>query len=692
MACGGTTPEPKLSDVSTGQGTTTTASANTTKETPTTAPQPEFDPVSIAMTPDGARKLCDDHLAKAKALVDDIKSLKGAAPEKLTFATTLGRFDDVILEVASAGEFPYLMGVAHPEAAVREAAKACEPKTDAFVTSLWLDADVASVIQAYAKKGEKLEGEKARLLADTLRDFRRNGLELPADKQKRLRELNASITQKGQEFMSNIGASSDTIEVDKKELEGLPKEYIANHVPDKKGKVKISTDYPDYFPFITYAKNRKLALDLYIKFTNRGGDQNVKLLGALLAERNEKANLLGYETWADYAIEPRMAKSRKNVREFLDKLSAVLIEPAKLEMEELRKEHVRLGGKKTDVLYPPDRYYLEDKVRKTKYDLDSQKLTEYFEISAVKKGLMDITARMYELEYREVPAKAWHADVTAYEVWSKGAKLGKFYFDLYARPDKYKHAAVFGVRTAKRLASGQWQEPMAALVCNFPKPGEQAALMSHEDVVTFFHEFGHVLHHLLTQSELATYSGTNATRDFVEAPSQMFEEWAWSREVLDLFAKHHKTGEKIPDAMFQAMTRARAFGRALGTQRQIFLASVDQELHSRKSPLNTTKVVEEVQTKVDVFPYVKGTHFESSFGHLISYDAGYYGYQWALSLSRDVLTRFRKEGLLNTTTAASWRTEVLAKGGGKDERTMVTKFLNREPTHDTYFNYLQGKE
>ncbi|HVK66416.1 MAG TPA: oligopeptidase A, partial [Polyangium sp.] len=222
LACGGSTPEP-VTPPNTDADTTKTSVATTTEKPadppPTPAAKPAFDPVAMGMTPDGARKLCDEHLAKAKGLAEDIKTLKGAPADKLTFAATVGRFDDVVLEIASAGEFPYLMGVAHPDAAVREAAKACEPKTDAFQTSLWLDADVAAVIQAYAKKGEKLEGERARLLADVLRDFRRNGLELPAEKQARLRELNAEITKKGQEFMSNIGASTEWIEVDAKELE-----------------------------------------------------------------------------------------------------------------------------------------------------------------------------------------------------------------------------------------------------------------------------------------------------------------------------------------------------------------------------------------------------------------------------------------------------------------------------------------
>jgi thimet oligopeptidase len=493
-------------------------------------------------------------------------------------------------------------------------------------------------------------------------------------------------------FISNIAASKDTLEVDPKAIEGLPPEYIAKHPPNEKGKVVLTTDYPDFFPFVTYSRDRKSALKLFVLFQNRGGKKNVEILEVILKLRAEKAKLLGYAHWADYATEPRMAKNAKTVRTFLGTIAEALKETAKAEYDELIKEHVKLGGTRFDKLPPPDRYFLEDRVRAAKYKFNSQELSNYFEIGAVKAGLMSITSKMYGLEYREVPAKAWHPDVTAYEVWSGKEQIGKFYLDLYSRPDKYKHAAMFTVRSASRLPDGTYQTPIAALECNFPKPGAQTALMSHEEVVTFFHEFGHVLHHILTKGELASFSGTATARDFVEAPSQMFEEWAWSREVLDLFAKHHKTGEKIPDDLFEAMQKSRTFGRALGTQRQLFLAKLDIEYHSREVPFDTTRVLEEVQTSTDVFQYVKGTHFQSSFSHLIGYDAGYYGYQWALALSRDVLTRFKKEGLLNTSTAASWRSEVLSKGGGVDENEMIKRFLGRAPNNDAYIAYLKGKD
>jgi thimet oligopeptidase len=651
-----------------------------------------FDPVEIGLTAPGVKRLCDDHLASAETLLERVRALKGAAPERLTYEATFGRLDRVARELQNGGSFPYLMAVAHPDPALQEAAKICETKTGKFTTDLYLDPDLAAVFRAYAAKNEPLAGARKRLVEETLRDFRRGGIDLPPEKKKRLSELSDEIVKLGQEFESRLAKSVGKVEVRKAQLAGLPPEYVKKHAPTKDGKVVISTDYPDYFPFIRYARDRKAALELYVAFTNRGGEDNVQTLERLLKLRHEKAQMLGYASWADYAIEPRMAKNAKAVRGFLAEATGALKEPAKAELAELLKVHAREGGKRTDKLAPPDRYYLEDRVRSEKFKFDSKEIQAYFEVGAVTKGLLELTAEMYGIVFKPIEARTWHPDVKAYEVRSGGEYVGRLYLDLHSRDGKYKHMAMFPIITPVVLPSGERLHPIAALECNFPKPGAEPALMSHEDVETFFHEFGHALHHLLTRAELATYAGTNTARDFVEAPSQMFEEWAWSREVLDRFARHHKTGAKIPDDLFKAMKASRAFGRALGTQRQIFLATLDLELHSRPPGFDSTRVVEEVQEATDSFAYVKGTHFQSTFGHLIGYDAGYYGYQWALALARDALTRFKKEGLLNHAAATAWRDEVLAKGGGPDEREMLARFLGRQPNNEAYFAFLRGQD
>ena len=636
------------------------------------------------MTVGGVTDLCDHNLDRAKQLLASIREVDPADPTALTWERTAGRLDDAFLAINNASEFPYLMGVAHPDEAVRSAAKACEAKTEKVVTAIWLDSALARIIKAYASKGDKLSTERARFVANTLRDFRRNGMELAPDQQARLREINKEVTELGQRFIAQISSSRGVIKVGKDSLLGLTDAYVKAHPPGPDGKIEISTDYPDYFPFVTYSLDRRAAGQLYIKFTNRGGDDNVARLDRLLVLRHEKAAMLGYRSWADYAIEPRMAKTAADARAFLDRVSKAIKPAAKRELQQFNAEFSRLGNGPHKKLTPPERYFLTDRLKNRRFKFDSKRLDEYFEVGRVTQGLLSITAKMYGLEYRPVHGEVWHPTVKGYDVVSGGSVVGRFYLDLEPRPNKYKHAAMFTVRSAKKLPNGVKQTPIASLVCNFPPAGEP---MPHDQVLTYFHEFGHVLHHLLAENELTSFAGTNTARDFVEAPSQMFEEWGWSREVLDLFAKN-ADGDKIPDDLFDAMTRARKFGQALATERQVWLAMLDLTYHSAEPPFDTTRVLQAVTKKYFSFHYVPGTHFQSSFGHLIGYDAGYYGYQWALALAHDVLSRFKTEGLLNPKTAADWRRAVLARGGSVEERSQVRAFLGREPSEKAYVDFL----
>ena len=671
-----------------------------TASVPQVAPAPTVpaltveDPVAKGMTVKGVTRLCDDNLALAQQQLDRIKALPADEVTKLTWDNTLGQLDNAFLSIFNAAEFPYLMGVTHPDEATREAARACENKTDALNTSIFLDADLAKVIKAYAAKGEKLSTERQRFLAQTLRDFRRNGLDLPADKQARLREINKETTEIGQKFIAAIGESKGSIEIPPAHLAGLSDAYKKKHPAGKNGLVTITTDYPDFYPFVKHARERNAAKELYIKFVNRGGDANVQRLQRLLTLRHEKAQMLGYNSWADYAIEPRMAKKASTAISFLKRVRSAIKDSVASEMKQFKREFARLG-KNPKSLAPSDRYYLTEQLRNREYKLDSNKVAEYFEVDNVTAGLLSVTAQMYGVVYRKVEEPVWHPSVSVYQVLTAPAPdgpeskvIGKFYLDLAPRDNKYKHAAMFTVRTPKLLPNGEQQTPMAALVCNFPEPGQP---MPHSQVVTYFHEFGHVLHHLLTNTELASFAGTNTVRDFVEAPSQMFEEWAWSREVLDRFAKHPKSGKKIPEALYQSMVKSRRLGVALATERQLFLAMLDLGYHTAAPGTDSTKLLEKIHGANFSFPYVKGTHFQSSFGHLIGYDAGYYGYQWALSLAYDVLSRFKKEGLMNATTAAAWHKEVLSRGGSADEAGMIRAFLGRDPSEKAYADFLAGR-
>ncbi|MBI5536998.1 MAG: Zn-dependent oligopeptidase [Deltaproteobacteria bacterium] len=656
-------------------------------------PTAQIDPVAEGQTAEGITKLCDDHIARARELLGTIKTLKAQPDAALSWDSVMGRVDEISLELGFAGGFPALMAVGHPDAKVREAAKTCEPKVNAFTTDMYLDVDFAAVVKRYGDRGEKLTGTKARLLRETQRDLRRNGLELTEDKQKQLRAINDELAKLVQSFEANISESTGTLKVKPEQLKGLPQSYLDQHKPGADGMVTLTTNYPDYFPVITYAEDRTVARDLTEKFDNRAADKNLQVLDRVLELRNIKSKLLGYGTWADYAIEPRMAKTAAAVRRFLETLAKDVKAPAQKELAEFKAEYVqRLGKKAADKIPNYDRLYLEQKLREKKYGFDAKALSEYFEVSAVTKGLLDITSKLYGVEFHDVTdAPKWHPDVRVLDVDDHGRKLGRIYLDLAPRDGKYKHAAMFEIRRGMRLPDGSYLKPAAALMCNFPKPGDSPALMAHSDVSTFFHEFGHVLHHVLTQQPLASYAGTSTARDFVEAPSQMFEEWSYRRETLDLFAKHYKTGEKIPDKLFKALQKSRSFGRALGTERQISLATLDFEYHSKPWPFSTDEVFNQVMAKTQSFTYLPGTHFQATFGHLMEYDAGYYGYQWALAIARDVLTRFEKEGFMNDKVASAWRKSVLEQGAGEDESKLVEAFLGRPTDLKAYVAYLKGQ-
>lgn len=691
FACGGEAPPP-ASPVPPPASAAPPATPPKQAEAPKITPAAlDVDPVVVGLAPGGVERLCDEGLARARVELDGVDALDGRPDAELTWDATLGRLDRAKLAIRNAGDFPGLMAVAHPDAAVRDTAKLCEPKIDAFETGMWLDPKLARVVKRYAAKKEPLSGPRAHFLDRVLKELRRNGLELDEKGQARLRQINEELTKLGQDFDTNLAESHLEIQVTPAQLEGLPKEWLASHPADANGKVHVSTDYPDYFPVLTYAKDRKVALDLYKQFENRAADKNVAVLEKILKLRWEKAKLLGYGTWADYVLELRMAKDAKTVAAFLESLKKHLTKKGQAELAEFKAQRAKLGGKATDPIPPSDRLYLEDQVRKAKYGLDSKEVSKYFEVRRVKDGLLAITSRLFGVQFRKAEnAPTWHADVEAMEVVDgKGAVIGRFYFDLYPRDGKYKHAAVFSIRDTVKMPDGSRLMPIAAIECNFPKPGGAApALMSHQDAVTFFHEFGHVMHHLLSESELSTFAGTSVARDFVESPSQMLEEWAWAKETLDLFARHHDTNAPLPKELHAAMLRSRSFGRALATQRQLFLAALDQAYHTREPGFDTTKVLAEVNDAYTPFKYVEGTHFQASFGHLIGYDAGYYGYQWALSIAQDLFTRFKKEGLLNPKTAADYRAAVLAPGGTDDEANLVAKFLGRPPSDAAYKAFL----
>jgi len=649
-----------------------------------------LDPVQAGFGAEAVVALCDRQMARA---AEDLAAIKRLATEQPAgWDNTVGAIDDISYEVGIGIGLSQLMSVGHPDEAVRAASKACRPKVVAFYTEMMLDAQLAAAVKRYADTAPQLMGTRQRLLDEVLRDFRRNGLSLPAEGQAQLRKLNEEITTLEQTFETNLSDATGHIMVDPAQLAGTPQAFRDAHPPGVGGKVRLTTDYPDYFPVLTYADDRSVARALNFEFDNRASGQNVKILERVLLLRQRKATLLGYGAWADFVLETRMARSATAVQAFLAGAADTVADAAEAEYAMYEREYASLGLSADGGIPNYERLYLTQRLKQRDYDFDEKALSEYFEVGRVTRGVLDIIARLYGISFVErKDAATWHPEVRTLDVVDDGRVIARIYLDLHPREGKYKHAAMFGLRDGKRLADGSYVRPMSALMCNFPRTTDAApGLLTHGQVETFFHEFGHAIHHSFSQEALASFSGTSTVRDFVEAPSQMLEEWAFNRQTLDMFARHHGTGAAIPDALFDAMTRARAFGRALSTQRQLSLAALDMAYHTRRAPLDSDAVRAEVMAATQRFTYQKGTHFQGTFGHLMGYDAGYYGYQWALSLAQDVLTRFTAEGMLDTGVADEFRRKVLSRGAGADEAKLVEDFLGRPSNLEAYGRYLSA--
>jgi thimet oligopeptidase len=531
------------------------------------------------------------------------------------------------------------------------------------------------------------DDDTKRFVARTLLDFRRAGINQDEATRKRLQALNDQLTSIGLTFDKNIREDVRTVKLDPAQLKGLPADYVKAHPVGPDGKVSITTDYPDYLPFNDYDEDFAARKQLFLEYMNRGWPQNDEPLRTMLALRKEIATTLGYATYADYATEDKMIKTAKNAADFIEQITKAADKRAKRDLAELLKRKKKDDAKASSVDAWESSLYRE-KVRREQYAFDSQTVRPYFEFAQTRDGLLAVTAKMYGLEYQAVAdAAKWHPSVDVYDVLQGGKKLGRIYLDLHPREGKYKHAANFGL--VQGVAGVQLTQ--SVLVCNFADPAKGEALLDHDDVVTMFHEFGHLMHSMLGgQQHWVYFSGTATEIDFVEAPSQMFEEWAWDPAVLATFAKHHVTHEPIPAELVKKMRKANEFGKGSGARQQMVYAALSLKLHQDADPakLDTTKVVKDVYAKYGMFPHVEGTHLQANFGHLNGYSAMYYSYMWSLVIAKDLLTEFKKHGLMDPATDQKYRDEILARGGSRDAATMVTAFLGRPYDFKAYERWL----
>ncbi len=605
----------------------------------------------------GAR--CDDQLARARAGVTDLKAGGRAAPEAMAL------WNDVSLALSNAFAVAELLSNVHPDEAVRSRGERAEQDARKLLTEIGLDRELYDVLAAL-DPAELDEGGR-RVLSLSLRDFRRAGVDQDEAVRDRIRALSERETEVAQEFSKNIRDGVRTVLLDPEQLDGLPADYLEAHQPDENGKVAVTTEYPDYVPYMTFGKDRGARARLLHEFLNRAWPENDALLGELLRLRDEHARLLGYDGWPSYDAEVKMIGKGSAIPEFIDRITELSEEAARRDyqvlLERLRRDHPEVTS-----VDSTDKAFYSEVVRRENFDVDAQRVRTYFDFQKVRAGLLDVTGRLFGIEYVEVPdAPRWHEDVAVYDVVSDGERLGRIHLDLHPRKGKYSHAAQFDLVpgiAGRQLAEG-------VLVCNFSK-----ALMEHDHVVTLFHEFGHLVHHVLAgRHPWARFSGVATEWDFVEAPSQMLEEWAWDADVLQSFATN-ADGEPIPRDLVERMRAADDFGKGLYTRTQMFYAALSYFAH-QNVPDDITAMVQELQARYDVFSYVPQTHFHASFGHLEGYGSGYYTYMWSLVIAKDLFSAFDADDMFDTEVSYRYRDRILAAGGSKDAADLVADFLGR---------------
>ncbi len=525
-------------------------------------------------------------------------------------------------------------------------------------------------------------------------------MDLPKDKRDELTKLQMDVNSLGIEFMKNIAEDETVVPLTTAELKGTPEDVIKGL--KKSGDMYlVDMTYPHYTPIMTNCEVETTRQKMWLAYKRRGGHRNVSVLEKVIKLRAQSAQMLGYDSCSAYESEVRMVKNVDTINKFYEQLRPLVRKKAQQDYAEFTDAKRAVTKNSKAELMPWDFFYIQNYLLKTKYKVDTEMVREYFPMEAVVDGLFKTTQSLYGLEYKDITDKAgtaerplWHPDVKLYEVWDKASnkKIGEFYLDLYPRDTKYTHAAQWSLVNHKVWKDGHVTLPLAALVCNFTKPtADKPSLLDHkEEVETFFHEFGHCLHTIVSEAHMNRFSGTNVEQDFVEAPSQMFENWVWSPQVLATFARHYKTGEPLPKSLVDSMLKARNCGSGIDAENQFYYALSDQAYESTKDgKVDTTKIATDLYPKITMYKTVpQNTYYQASFGHLINYSAGYYGYMWSLVYASDMAVRFKELGMLSPEAGMYYRKKIISQGGTKDAMDLVKDYLGRDPKLDSFLEHL----
>jgi len=643
-------------------------------------------------------------LADSRARLQD---LLNNPPAKWTWATLIEPLDEMGEQLTRAwSPVSHLNAVMNtPE--LREAYNSCLPLLSEFSTELGQNQKLFEAYRQLADSDDfaSLDEAQQTIVSHALRDFRLSGIALEPASQKRYGELQLRLSDLQSRFSNQVMDATQAWSrhiTDASLLDGLPESALAQASQAAEAKELegwlINLEFPSYYAVMTYAHDRALREEVYTAYCTRASDQgpnagehdNGPLIVEILELRQELAELLGYANYAELSLATKMAESTDQVVSFLRDLGQRSKPFAEQDLQALKEFAAQHGCAD---LQSWDVGYYSELLRQHRYAISQEELKPYFPIDRVLQGMFGVVEKLYGIQLRETSDfDRWHPDARLFEVIEQGEVTGQFFLDLYARSHKRGGAWMDGCRDRRRLPGGNLQRPIAYLVCNFtPAVGGKPALLTHDEVTTLFHEFGHGLHHLLTQVDYPAASGINGVAwDAVELPSQFMENWCWEPEGLALISGHYESGQPLPQDLLDKMLAARNFQSGLGMLRQIEFSLFDFLLHRRENPqLSAQQVLDQVRDEVAVFRPPAFNRFLNGFSHIFAggYAAGYYSYKWAEVLSADAFSRFEEEGVLNTDTGRAFREHILARGGSREPMELFVAFRGREPQIDALLRH-----
>ncbi|WP_456268418.1 oligopeptidase A [Kushneria sp. AK178] len=650
-----------------------------------------------AITPDSIEPAVDELLARNKAAIERLVEEGNHTWQGL--AAPLEAINDQLSQAWSP--------VSHLNAtmnspALREAYQACLPKLSAYGTWLGQHEGLFRAFQTLAESDEyrQLDQGQRKSIDNTLRDFRLAGVDLPPEKKARFGEIQARLSTLSNTFSNNVLDATQAwhLDVPRERLGGLPQSALDTLAANAEAKgvegYRITLDFPSFFPIMSHADDRALRQEVYTAFVTRASDQgpnagefdNSDVMAEIVTLRQELAGLAGFDTYADYSMATKMADSPDQVLDFLHDLASRAVPQAREEFQTLSDfARDELG---IEELAPWDTGYASEKLREARYAISQEELRPYFPAPGAVDGLFRVIGKLFNVSFQEnTDAPRWHSDVRFFDILENGQPIAGFYLDLYAREGKRGGAWMDECRVRRERGDGETQLPIAYLTCNFTRPvGDRPALLTHDEVLTLFHEFGHGLHHMLTRQTVADVSGINGVAwDAVELPSQFMENFCWVREGLDLIAAHVDTGEPLPDDLLERLQAARNFHSAMTMVRQLEFSLFDLRLHrEHRAPQadDIQSLLNSVRDQVSVVPRVDFNRFQHGFSHIFAggYAAGYYSYKWAEVLSADAWSAFEEAGVFDQATGMRFRTSILEQGGARDAAVLFQKFRGREPS------------